>query len=196
MALAPTFRPATLGDAADLAILIDIAGNGLANRIWLDKAGPGHSAVEVGRQLVRSDDGEDSFRNATIVMMGTEIAGGIIGGLPEDLYDLSRVEEKPAIFRPVARLAVRAVGTWYVDVIENFPEFRGQGLGRQMLEHVATKAREVGAPSSTLVVGSWNEGAARLYARCGYHPTAREPVTLPEGFPYSGEWVLMTRPLT
>jgi ribosomal protein S18 acetylase RimI-like enzyme len=196
MALAPTFRPATLRDAADLAILIDIAGNGLANRIWLNKTGPGHSAVEVGRQLVRSDDGEDSFRNATIVMMGTEIAGCIIGGLPEDLYDLSRVEEKPAIFRPVARLAVRAVGTWYVDVIANFPEFRGQGLGRQMLEHVATKAREVSAPSSTLVVGSWNEGAARLYARCGYHPTAREPVTLPEGFPYSGEWVLMTRPLT
>ena len=196
MALSPIFRPATLGDAADLAILIDIAGNGLPNRIWLEKAGPGHSALEVGRQLVRSDASEDSFRNDTIAMMGTEIAGCVIGGLPEQLYDLSRVDEKPAIFRPVARLAVQAAGTWYVDVTANFPQFRGQGLGRQMLESVATKAQDIGAPATTLVVGSWNDGAARLYAQCGYRPTAREPVTLPKSFLYSGEWVLMTRPLT
>jgi ribosomal protein S18 acetylase RimI-like enzyme len=196
MALSPIFRLATLRDAADLAILIDIAGNGLPNHIWLDKAGPGHSALEVGRQLVRGDDSEDSFRNATIAMMGTQIAGCIIGGLPEHLYDLSRVDEKPAIFRPVARLAVQVAGTWYVDVIANFPEFRGQGLGRQMLEYVATKAHNVGAPATTLIVGSWNDGAAGLYAQCGYRPTAREPVTLPKSFPCSGEWVLMTRPLT
>ena len=196
MALSPIFRPATLGDAADLAILIDIAGNGLPNRIWLERAGPGHSALEVGRQLVRSGDSEDSFQNATIVMMAPEIAGCIIGGWPEHLYDLSLVDDKPAIFRPVARLAMQAADTWYTDVIANFPEFRGQGLGRQMLDYVATKAKEVGASATTLVVGSWNEGAARLYAQSGYRPTARETVTLPTGFPHPGEWILMTRPLT
>ena len=49
MAFEPTFRPATLADAPDLAVLADIAANGLANRIWLEQAGPGQSVLEVGR---------------------------------------------------------------------------------------------------------------------------------------------------
>ena len=68
MALKPTFRAATLADASSLAVLIDIAGNGLPNKVWLDQVGPGHSALEEGRQVVRRDEGEDSYHNATIAM--------------------------------------------------------------------------------------------------------------------------------
>lgn len=196
MALKPTFRAATLADASSLAVLIDIAGNGLPNKVWLDQVGPGHSALEEGHQVVRRDEGEDSYHNATIAMMGTEIAACLIGGMPEHLYDLSRINEKSELFRPVAHLAAQAVGTWYVDVMASFSEFRGQGLGTKLLELAASKAEAIGAPATSIVVGSWNDGAARLYGRAGYRPAARERAILPTGFPHTGEWILMTRPLT
>ncbi len=100
MVFEPTFRPATLADPADLAVLADIAANGLANRIWLEQAGPGQSALEVGRQSVRRPEEVDSYRNATMAMVGPEIAGCLIGGLPEDLYDAYRLDEKRTIFAP------------------------------------------------------------------------------------------------
>lgn len=189
------FRLATRADSGSLAILIDIAANGLANIIWLDQAGPGHSALEVGRQSVRQPDNVDSYRNATVAMVGPEIAGCIIGGLPEDLYDPSRLDEKPDLFRPVARLAVQAAGTWYIDVIASFAEYRGDGLGSKLIGVAASKAEETGAPGNSLVVGSWNRGAERLYARTGFEEVAREPAILPETYPQSGDWILMRRPL-
>ena len=194
MAFEPTFRPATLADAADLAVLADIAANGLANRIWLEQAVPGQSAFEVGRQAVRQPEEVDSYRNATIAMVGPEIAGCLIGGLPDDLYDASRLDEKPDYFRPVALLAVQAPGTWYIDVIASYAEFRGYALGSKILAVAASKAKETGARGNSLVVGSWNAGAERLYARCGFLKVAREPAILPESYPQSGDWILMQRP--
>jgi GNAT superfamily N-acetyltransferase len=193
MVLEPTFRPARPADAAALAVLADIAANGLAKRIWLEQAVPGQSALEVGRQSARRPEEVDSYRNATIAMMGPEIAACVIGGLPEDLYDASRIDEKADFFRPVARLALQAAGTWYIDVIASFAEFRGYGLGSKLLAVAALKAEETGTRGNSLVVGSWNAGAERLYARCGFEPVAREPAILPESYPQSGDWILMQR---
>ena len=196
MALKSKFRPATLSDANSFAVLIDIAGNGLPNKTWFDHVDPRHSALEEGHQVVRRNEGEDYYRNTTVALIGTEIAACLIGGLPENLYDLSRIDKKPALFRPVARLAAQAVGTWYVDVMASFSEFLGQGLGTKLLELAASKAEEIGAPATSIVVGSWNDGAARLYGRSGYRPAGRARASLPTGFPQAGDWVLMTRPLT
>ncbi|MDX1968330.1 MAG: GNAT family N-acetyltransferase [Planctomycetaceae bacterium] len=50
------------------------------------------------------------------------------------------------------------------------PEFRNQGLGRQLLEAVADVARERGCCKVTLEVRGDNESAKRLYERCGFGP--------------------------
>jgi len=129
-------------------------------------------------------------------MVGAEVAACLIGGLPEDLFDVSRLDEKADVFRPVVRLAAQAAGTWYIDVIASFAEFRGYGLGSKLLTVAASKAEETGAVGNSLVVGSWNAGAERLYRRCGFVPVAREPAILPDTYPQSGDWILMRRPLT
>lgn len=53
----------------------------------------------------------------------------------------------------------------------------------------------MGAPAVSVIVGTWNEGAGRLYARAGYAPLANEPAILPPGFAHKGDWVLMVKPL-
>ena len=50
------------------------------------------------------------------------------------------------------------------------PEFRGQGIGRQLLDDVERRARERGCCKLTLEVHESNEGAKRLYREVGFGP--------------------------
>jgi len=195
MALEPTFRPATLADAATLTVLMDIAGEGVPNRLWLDMAGPGHSALEVGRERARREEGGFSYRHTTVAEIDGEIAACLIGYVLDDPYDLSDLDEMPEPFRPLVRLEAQAPGTWYVNVMAAFAEYRGQGLGTKLLDVAVDRTREAGASASSIIVGGWNTGAERLYARCGYKVIAREPAILPDAYPQSGDYVLMVRPL-
>lgn len=191
----PKFRPATLADAAALSVLVDIAGEGAPNRLWLDMAGPGHSALEVGRARARREEGGFSYRHATLAEVGEEIAACLIGYRLDDPYDLSGIEELPDTFQPLVRLEAQAPGTWYVNVLATFPEFRGQGLGLKLLDVANDRAREAGTPAASIIVGSWNEGAERLYRRAGYEPVARERAVLPPGLPQCGDWILLLKSL-
>jgi hypothetical protein len=58
-----TVRPATVGDAALLAELINYAGEGLPLYLWGEMAEPGESAWDVGRRRAARE--EDSFLTVT-----------------------------------------------------------------------------------------------------------------------------------
>ena len=193
---APTIRAASLADAAAMAVLVDIAGEGVPNRLWLEMAESGRSALELGRERARREEGGFSYRHTIVAMVDDEIAACLIGYLLDDPYDLTGLDNLPEPFRPLVRLEAKAPGTWYVNVIATFPEYRNQGLGARLLEVADDQTREAGASASSIIVGSWNEGAARLYSRCGYRAVAREPAILPEAYPQTGDWLLMTRSLS
>lgn len=193
--MTPTFRPARLSDAAALAVLVDIAGEGGPNYMWRELAAPGQSALEVGRDRARREDGGFSYRNATLAEFGDEIAACLIGYPLDDPYDLTGLDEMPDFVRPLVRLEAEAPGSWYVNVLATFPEFRGHGLGARLLEIAEARGSEAQAPAMSVIVGSWNEGAARLYTRAGYRGAARERAILPPTLPHEGDWVLMVKSL-
>lgn len=195
MAPEPTFRCATLADACALAVLVDIAGEGAANWLWHSLARPGQSALEVGRERARRAEGGFSYRHATLAEIGGEIAAGLIVYPLDDPYDLTGLGDMPPLAQPLVRLEAQAPGSWYVNVLATFPEFRGQGIGAKLLAIAEEKAREAGANTASIIVGSWNAGAIRLYQRAGYRTVASEPAVLPPDFPQSGDWSLLTRPL-
>ena len=97
--------------------------------------------------------------------------------------------------RPLVRLEAKAPGSWYVNVLATFPEFRRRGIGARLLAIAEQKGREEGAPSLSVIVGGWNESAARLYQSAGYSALASEPAILFPGCPHQGDWVLMVRSL-
>lgn len=191
----PSFRPARLSDAAALAVLVDIAGEGMPNFMWRTLAAPGQSTLELGRERARRDTGGFSYRHATIAEVDGEIAGGLVGYRLDDHYDLGVLDEMPEIVRPLVRLEASAPGSWYVNVLATFPEFRGNGIGSELLNIAEKKGRDEGAPALSVIVGSWNAGAARLYRRAGYEALATEPAILFPGCPHEGDWVLMVRSL-
>jgi len=101
----------------------------------------------------------------------------------------------PPVAQPLVRLEAQAPGSWYVNVLATFPEFRGQGIGRALLDVAEAKGREADATAMSIIVGSWNEGATRLYQRAGYRGIATEQAVLPPDVTHEGDWVLMIKSL-
>lgn len=57
----------------------------------------------------------------------------------------------------------------HINNVAMRPQFRQQGIGTALLQHVLAEARTLGARRATLEVRASNEGARRLYERLGFY---------------------------
>jgi ribosomal protein S18 acetylase RimI-like enzyme len=196
MAARGIFRAATKADAAALAVLVDIAGEGLPAYLWSTLRASGQSILEVGRERARREEGGFSYRNAVVAEVDGEVAACLVGYRLDDPYELGALNEIPELVRPLVLLEAKAPGSWYVNVLATFPEFRRQGLGFELLGIAERKAREANAPALSVIVAAGNERAVRLYKAAGYEARAAEPIFAYPGCPHSGDWMLMVKALT
>ena len=190
------FRPATIADASALAMLVDIAGEGMPAYMWSTLASPGQSLLELGRERAQRDTGGFSWRNAVVAEIDGEVAAGLVGYLLDDPYDLGVLAETPELVQPLVKLEAQAPGSWYLNVLATFPEFRGLGIATALLGIAESNGGEAGAAALSVIVGSWNEAAARLYGRAGYEAVTSEPAIPFPGRPHEGDWILMAKSLT
>ena len=103
--------------------------------------------------------------------------------------------ELPPRFRPLQQLEDLAGGTWYVNVLATYPQFRGQGHGRALLQLAETLARAASRQGMSIIVSDGNTGARRLYERHGYRQVDARPM-VQDGLPLEGaEWLLLTKSL-
>lgn len=195
MKLRPIFRPATKADASALTVLVDIAGEGLPAHLWSTLKAPGQSILEVGRDRAARETGGFSYRNTVVAEVDGEVAACLVGYRLDDPYDLCGLEELPPLVRPLVLLESKAPGSWYVNVLATFPEFRRKGIGMALLGVAERRAREQGAPALSVIVAAENEPAARLYAAAGYEVLAAAPIFAFPGCPHGGDWVMMVKPL-
>jgi ribosomal protein S18 acetylase RimI-like enzyme len=176
-------------------VLVDIAGEGLPAYLWSTLKAPGQSILEVGRDRAAREEGGFSYRNAIVAEVGGEVAACLVGYRLDDPYDLGGLEQIPPLVRPLVMLEAKAPGSWYVNVLATFPEFRRRGLGMALLRLAEEKASEAGAPALSVIVAGENEPAARLYKAAGYQTRAAEPIFAYPGCQHGGDWVLMVKPL-
>lgn len=187
-------RPATLRDATDLAAMVDMAGEGLPTYFWSQMVEAGQSPIEIGRMRAMREEGAFSYRNAQIAEVVGRIAGGLVSYAIADASDASEIAEMHEIARPLALLEAEVPGYWYVNVLAVYPEFRGQGIGRELLSKADQLGREANSKGMAIIVASENVGALRLYERAEYRPVARRPLVGYRGFKRGGDWILLTKP--
>jgi ribosomal protein S18 acetylase RimI-like enzyme len=188
-------RPATPADAADLALLTDMAARGVAAGFWRSLAGPDQSPFEVGRSRALREDGDFSYRNAWLATVGDAVAGGLLGYRLADPYDRSAFDRVPTVFRPMVELEAEAPGRWYVNVLAVYPEFRKRGIAAGLLAHADAVGRSVAPKGMAIIVAADNEPALRLYRSAGYRETARRLFPAPPGSGHGeGEVILLTKP--
>jgi ribosomal protein S18 acetylase RimI-like enzyme len=191
IALEPPMRLATAADAAELADLVNFAGEGLPLYLWTGLAAAGQDPWEVGRarqaekalqgQIVVADLGRGAVASLT---------GYAIGAEPTEIG-----EDLPALFRPLQALENRALESWYINVLACYPAHRGQGIGSTLLALADDIGRSDGLRRMSVIVANNNSGARRLYERHGYGEGATAPCVR-EGWQTATEsWILLMKSL-
>jgi ribosomal protein S18 acetylase RimI-like enzyme len=188
------FRQAREEDAVHLACLIDCASRGLALWLWSTLCEPGQSSIEVGRHRIRTQTASPlHYATFTVAEIGDALAGALTGRPIPIPYARGDSAELPDVFAPLLQLEAVAAGSWYLNVLAVYPEFRGQGIGSALLRRAEEIARLADAPQISLIVEEANAGALKLYLRYGFEEWARRPYVPFPGSTDEGDWILLRK---
>ncbi|WP_349434087.1 GNAT family N-acetyltransferase [Pararhizobium sp. A13] len=193
MTAALVLRAAERRDAAELAVLVDIASHGFATWLWYGAVMRGNkdTAMEQGRSRMREDHEPGAWKDATLAEWDGEIAGVSIGyDLDERVRDI--VAPHPVI-TPLLDLQVTVIGSRFVDSLGVYRHHRGKGIGRALLANEIEKAK---GRQVSLITESHNETALTLYAASGFVEKARLPAVPLFEDSKRHDWVLLTRNMT
>jgi len=186
-------RSAVVDDAADIAHLTNLAGEGLPEYLWTLSAEPGQSAIDCGIARARRETGTFSYRNAWILEASGEAAGMLLALPQPDPFELPDFDTLPAQVRPLIELEARAPGSFYINAIGVYERFQGLGYGKALMAHAETLAGMSQIATLSLIVGSENHQARGLYRHLGYLDLDRLPVVPYPGIRHGGDWILMTK---
>jgi ribosomal protein S18 acetylase RimI-like enzyme len=185
-------RPATRRDALHLAALIDIAGHGIEVPFWIDQSEEEHAPLAAARRLAMDEESLPYHHSkAHLLESDGEIAAGVFGDLIPDTPQIH--PDEPDYLLPLLELENACPGYWAVIGIAVFPEFRGRGMSRQLLDHALSQARLKGAKGLSIVVEDTNTQAIGLYRRWGFADRETK-----RWLPYGkrtgpNTWVLLTK---
>lgn len=188
-------RDAMKADAGDLAYLIDLAGERLPRYLWQSMAQAGESVLEVGARRAARDEGGFSYTNARICAHGEVTLGMTVCYRQPDPYEIGEIAEYPEPVRPLVMLEAQAPGSWYINAIATFEQYRGRGVASRLMADAQMRARSANCECLSLIVASENVGAKRLYEHLGYRDAASLPVVAYPGCLHGGQWILMLKRL-
>jgi ribosomal protein S18 acetylase RimI-like enzyme len=195
----PVYRPATAGDSRFIVDMIDIASDGVALIDWTltARAAGDRTPLDIGVERYAAEQGDYSYRNCWLAEVAGRGAGALLS-FPMPARDAADVVSPPPfdgsdVFAPYKYL--EAPETWYICGIALLPEYRGRGIGTQLLRIAAQQARQHGYDRLSLVVFEENTGALRLYRRLGYQVIDRAPIVPHPLIRCRGDALLMVAPV-
>ena len=98
------------------------------------------------------------------------------------------------VLQPYAELEDR--GSLYVAGLAVFPEHRGRGLGRKLMERARDRAEALALPRVSLICFEPNQAALQLYRRLGFVEVDRRAIVPHPSLHYSeGDALLLVRGL-
>ncbi|MEM7068337.1 MAG: GNAT family N-acetyltransferase [Pseudomonadota bacterium] len=195
-------RAAKQSEAADLAILDNLASYGLSCEYWLSLSETRRSeeAFAIGRQRFADDNSINGWKNAIVAVESEVILGmstcyinhASSGANSSEGEDHKRLS--PA-FVPLFELHDIADGHWYIDCLAVFPQARGKRVGAMLMDDFIDRGKAQGFEHASLIVESGNKTARQLYESRGFTTTETRPI-VEFSSPYdSKEWLLLTATL-
>ena len=122
-------------------------------------------------ELARNTATQYSYNYALIAEVDGVVAGAIVG-YDGALLGALREGTFGVLRRTIVRIPTIAdeteAGEYYLDSIAVLPEFRGQGVARELITAFCNKAFAEGHKRVGLIVDFNNPGAERLYTSLGF----------------------------
>src|SRR5262249_33788640 len=121
-----------------------------------------------------------SYEHCQMAQVGARTAGMMyafpIDALEQAPSDPRLTSDRVAVFAPAIELLHRAGGTYYINAVGVYPDFRGGGIGSRLMATVTSDAERLGFAQLSLLSFEQNEPAIALYRRLGFEIAARSPV--------------------
>ena len=187
-------RDAVKEDACDLARLHALAADGLIEYGYSDLIA-GVDAIELFGRVFEIEHEPYSHRNCVVAEDDGRVVGELLTYGCDDIASV--MPDDP--FIPAERLAILnscfppTPLSWHIEAMAVLPEYQGQGLGRRFIEIAKGQCRHNGFDVLSLYVFEANEGARRLYQRCGFKSVDRVPIPDELHLYHLGGSILMVR---
>ena len=192
--MSPLFiRPARRSDCVDIARLVLMSSDGIAEYIWRPHVFGRGSLIAVGTQRCARDDVPFSWTNCLIAEQGGRIAGSLHAvAIPAPLDDDNAVDERDPALRTLLQFSDR--GSLEIRGLAVYPEFRGRGAATRMIAAAASQARAQGLARLSVICFATNEAAIKFYRSFGFTERARAAAPAHPAFDHAGgEMLLLTR---
>jgi ribosomal protein S18 acetylase RimI-like enzyme len=195
-----SIRRATAGDALACAQLLLMASHGMAEAVFRDLI-PGQPTEQIIATRRIEPEGRSSSYTHWWVADGdhSDIAGGINAYALKDNFRPAReellTEERIRILRPMLELDAVATGTFFINVLAVFPEYRHVGLGRRLIALAVQKARQAGTAAVSLTTFEEDSRLVSYYREIGFTTIAARPIQPHECLQAGGNLVLMAMPI-
>ncbi|MDB5505792.1 MAG: putative acetyltransferase [Devosia sp.] len=190
-----TLRPGLKSDAAEIALLVNIATHGGIGMGWAqdERIGDTYDPAEIGRLEMLDDSSELNWRNATMAESDGEIAGMLLGYREPETMPPMPVG-LPAFLVPIVELERLATSRWFISMLAVHLDWRSKGIGAQLLDLAETKRAETQGRGLALIVEDANLGARKLYERRGFAVETSRPMRrYPDGTAPGQDWLLMVK---
>jgi ribosomal protein S18 acetylase RimI-like enzyme len=188
------YRDGKKKDCLRLAELDNIASQGAVNYLFHDLV-PGFTPVQVVAHGLEGDDHPHSYRSAIVAEYNNEVVGMALS-YPSRFHGVT--EEMKGFF-PAERLehfkhffSARVEDSLFLDALGVLPEFRGKGIGTELIHLTEKKAVENGHTVVSLMVFADNTEARRLYERCGFAVVETVELLPHDLIPHEGGCLLMS----
>ncbi|NKB98255.1 MAG: GNAT family N-acetyltransferase [Pseudomonadales bacterium] len=182
-------RDAHVTDIPHLAYVSMQASGGIYEAIY-EGAIPDRETHLIIEHIFSRLDATSSFRNCRIL----ESDGKVIGGLHGHAVAASANDPGDALIRrdrlylvaPFAELHAPS-DSYYISSVALYPENRGGGHGRRLMQDAENIARSMDLAKMSLHVFAENRGAVSLYESLGYEEIQRRPAVSHPLIRYEGD---------
>jgi ribosomal protein S18 acetylase RimI-like enzyme len=188
-----TYRSGRKEDCHKLAEFVYIASDGVVEFLFRDLI-DGVSPVQMVARNLGKDRGYYTFKNTIVAEQGSSVVGASF------YYPASEhvISDEMRNFLPADRLAHlqhvlngRVENSLYVDTLCVDENYRGNGIGADLIALTQKKAIELGYDALSLIALADNTNAHRLYFRCGFEIVSNLEMVAHVLIPHEGGALLM-----
>ena len=194
-----SIRPAARQDAADLAILDNLAGHSIPLMFWREQTGNDRieDALALGRDRLADDNEFYNWKKARVATQDNLTVGmSICYLMPEPDEEFDAIKQSSKALRPVFELYDECTGHWFIDALAIYPSVQGKGIGKLLFDDAIARGKGKTAKTMSLIVEDTNEVAYALYRAYGFEVVNQREFVPFEGAREINEWLLMSRALS
>jgi len=181
------FRAAKKQECRIIAELFSISSGGVADYIWSKQAEEGEDIFDVGRRRYEEEDSVFSYKNCIVAEKDKQLVGMLVA-FP--MVCDGMVSDDP-VLAPYSLLEVD--NSFYICGVAIRSEYRGQGIGTQLMKLAEQQAKLRKFEILSLIVFEENQEALEFYKNLGYREVKRAKIVSHPLIHADGDAILMEK---